>query len=138
MSRGNAMEQEAIDCYSVMTGLTPIKVGFIFDEKSGAGCSPDAMVGEDGLAEIKDDAARLASGEGHREDRLAGTLRPVPGQPLDRTTHLDRPVPLLSGDAIPPQADHARRSIHQAGRGTRHHVSRGAEEARQGVQEEGR
>lgn len=51
MERGKVMEQEARDLYAFMTGEDPEQIGFI---RSGdKGCSPDSLVGSDGLLEIK-------------------------------------------------------------------------------------
>jgi len=50
--RGNELEDSAGFLYSMKTGLETQKVGFVIhDEYSG--CSPDLLVGFDGLAEIK-------------------------------------------------------------------------------------
>lgn len=51
MERGKEMEAEARDLYAFMADVDPSLVGFITDGKKG--CSPDAIVGEHGLAEIK-------------------------------------------------------------------------------------
>ena len=49
--RGHQMEPEARETYSFVTGSEPKLVGFI---KSGAaGCSPDALINDNGLLEIK-------------------------------------------------------------------------------------
>jgi len=49
--RGHLLEPEAADLYSFMTGNECELVGFI---KSGEkGCSPDRLIGDDGLLEIK-------------------------------------------------------------------------------------
>lgn len=53
MERGHAMEDEARSYYALLHGVEPQRVGFILDEQRRAGCSPDALVGEDGLLEIK-------------------------------------------------------------------------------------
>lgn len=49
--RGHAMEQEARDFYALMTGNTPKQVGFIRNGDKGG--SPDSLIDEDGLLEIK-------------------------------------------------------------------------------------
>lgn len=51
MERGKAMEAEARDLYRFMTDNEPEQVGFIKNET--AGCSPDSIIGEKGLLEIK-------------------------------------------------------------------------------------
>jgi hypothetical protein len=51
MERGNIMEAEARDFYSFMTDSEPQLVGFIRNRDAGA--SPDSLVGETGLLEIK-------------------------------------------------------------------------------------
>lgn len=51
MERGHIMEVEAREDYAFTTGLEPIQVGFI--RNGDTGCSPDALVGNDGILEIK-------------------------------------------------------------------------------------
>jgi len=51
MERGKLMEAEARDMYAFMTDCKPVQVGFIRND--GKGCSPDSLVGNDGLLEIK-------------------------------------------------------------------------------------
>ena len=51
MQRGRIMEMEAVEHYVLMTGDPVARVGFI---KSGRiGCSPDGLVGESGMVEVK-------------------------------------------------------------------------------------
>lgn len=51
MERGHEMEPEARKLYEFMEDQTVQQVGFI---RSGrAGCSPDGLIGDDGMAEIK-------------------------------------------------------------------------------------
>lgn len=52
MLRGVEMEAEARSLYEVITGTKVDEVGFCVHE-SGVGCSPDGLVGEDGMVEIK-------------------------------------------------------------------------------------
>jgi hypothetical protein len=60
MERGKSMEAEARDAYDFLTNepLTPI--GFMSDAEKGAGCSPDSLVGNSGLLEIKTKLPALA------------------------------------------------------------------------------
>ena len=51
MERGRVMEAEARDFYAFMTDAEPNLVGFIRNGDKGA--SPDALLGDDGLLEIK-------------------------------------------------------------------------------------
>jgi putative phage-type endonuclease len=51
MERGTEMEAEAREAYEMITGNTVEEVGFCF--KEGYGASPDGLVDEDGLLEIK-------------------------------------------------------------------------------------
>ena len=51
MVRGHEMEPEARNLYSFMTDAEPQLVGFVRNGKKG--CSPDALIGSDGLLEIK-------------------------------------------------------------------------------------
>lgn len=51
MERGHAMEEEARATYQFETGNDPETVGFIRSDV--AGCSPDSLIGANGLLEIK-------------------------------------------------------------------------------------
>lgn len=51
MERGHEMEEEARSAYAFITGATPQSVGFVRNDD--AGCSPDALLGEDGVLELK-------------------------------------------------------------------------------------
>ncbi len=51
MDRGHAMEAEARDKYAFMADVDPEQVGFI--RNGDKGCSPDSLVGANGLVEIK-------------------------------------------------------------------------------------
>lgn len=53
MQRGVGMEAEAAKYYHAATGVKPVQVGFIVRDDGMVGCSPDRLVGEDGLLEIK-------------------------------------------------------------------------------------
>lgn len=54
MRRGTELEAEARDAYSFSTGNVVDEVGFMAcDELPNTGCSPDGLVGDDGLLEIK-------------------------------------------------------------------------------------
>lgn len=52
-ARGHALEQEARDWYTLETGREVQLVGFCTTDDGKIGCSPDGLVGEDGLIEIK-------------------------------------------------------------------------------------
>ena len=51
MERGKVMEAEARDMYAFMADAEPVRVGFI--RNGEAGCSPDSLIGDAGLLEIK-------------------------------------------------------------------------------------
>lgn len=51
MERGKLMEAEARNLYSFMTDNEPRQVGFI--RNGPKGCSPDSLIGNDGMLEIK-------------------------------------------------------------------------------------
>ena len=53
MERGLIVEAEAADWYEFDHDITVRKVGFITDDDHTVGCSPDRLVGDDGLLEIK-------------------------------------------------------------------------------------
>lgn len=51
MERGRVLEAEARDFYALMRDAQPEQVGFI--SNLSAGCSPDSLVGDAGLLEVK-------------------------------------------------------------------------------------
>ncbi len=51
MERGKAMEAQARELYAFTHDAEPVQVGFM--RRGDAGCSPDSLLGEDGLLEIK-------------------------------------------------------------------------------------
>ena len=53
MEWGLIVEAEAADWYEFDHDVTVQKVGFITDDARTVGCSPDRLVGDDGLLEIK-------------------------------------------------------------------------------------
>jgi hypothetical protein len=53
MDRGNDMEAEARSYYALISSEPVTRVGFLRDKEKGAGCSPDSLVGDKGLLEIK-------------------------------------------------------------------------------------
>jgi len=61
MARGREQEQEALDCYAWEYGVELQRVGFVrmMIAAGWVGCSPDALVPPEGMAEVK---CRLASG----------------------------------------------------------------------------
>lgn len=57
MERGKSMEDEARQHYSFVRDCEPRRVGFIRNGKTG--CSPDALLGDDGMLEIKTAAPHI-------------------------------------------------------------------------------
>jgi putative phage-type endonuclease len=54
MQRGIDLEDEARDTYQFIRDYEAEKVGFVYlDEKKNVGCSPDGLIGKDGMLEIK-------------------------------------------------------------------------------------
>jgi hypothetical protein len=53
MERGLIVEAEAADWYEFDQDVTVQRIGLITDDKHTMGCSPDRLIGEDGLLEIK-------------------------------------------------------------------------------------
>lgn len=53
MERGRIMEEEARDLYAFLADDPLSQVGFLRDDDKRAGCSPDSLVGNDGMVEIK-------------------------------------------------------------------------------------
>ena len=69
MDRGKERETEARDLYAFLRDVQPVQVGFI--KNGNCGCSPDALIGDDELLEIKDAAAHIQI-----ERLLKGVLPP--------------------------------------------------------------
>lgn len=61
MERGHAMEGDARDLYTFMTDDPVTRVGFI--RNGNAGASPDALIGERGILEIKTKLPHLLIGD---------------------------------------------------------------------------
>lgn len=59
MQRGREQEAEALDYYAWLTETELERVGFVFDPLSRCGCSPDALIGKDGMVEVKTRVAAL-------------------------------------------------------------------------------
>jgi len=57
MMRGTELEQEAADYYEYEYDVTLQKVGFVTTNDGRIGCSPDRLVGNEGLLEIKNPLA---------------------------------------------------------------------------------
>ena len=57
MERGKLMEDEARNLYSFMTDAEPQRVGFIRNGQKG--CSPDSLVGDRGMLEVKTKLAHM-------------------------------------------------------------------------------
>jgi len=53
MERGLIVEAEAADWYEFDQDVTVQRAGFITDERHRMGCSPDRLVGDEGLLEVK-------------------------------------------------------------------------------------
>lgn len=53
MERGSEMEGEAVCWYEFERDVAVQTVGFVTDDDMTVGCSPDRLVGDDGLLEIK-------------------------------------------------------------------------------------
>src|SRR5271165_5391532 len=67
MERGLIVEAEAADWYEFDQDVTVQRVGFITDDNHTVGCSPDRLVGDEGLLEIKAPYRRLRSNTGFPE-----------------------------------------------------------------------
>jgi hypothetical protein len=53
MDRGSQTEAEAVAYYESLRDLDTVKVGFVTNDAGSIGASPDRLVGDDGLLEIK-------------------------------------------------------------------------------------
>jgi hypothetical protein len=58
MVRGTVLEKKAVDFYEMQCDVDTEKVGFIMRDDRRTGCSPDRLVGNDGLLEIKVPSAK--------------------------------------------------------------------------------
>jgi hypothetical protein len=58
MERGHAMEDEARDYYALIKDVDLERIGFIRNDRKG--CSPDSLVGADGILEVKTKLPHLA------------------------------------------------------------------------------
>lgn len=59
MERGKEMEAEAALYYEMVRDIDTIPVGFVLRDDGLVGCSPDRLVGDDGLLEIKVPSAKI-------------------------------------------------------------------------------
>ena len=57
MERGHEQEPEARALYAMVADVEPVQVGFL--KRGRIGCSPDSLIGDDGMLEIKTKAAHL-------------------------------------------------------------------------------
>lgn len=53
MTRGREFEEEAAQAYGMITERKLLKVGFVTNDDGTMGCSPDRLVDDDGLLEVK-------------------------------------------------------------------------------------
>lgn len=53
MERGLELEDQALRAYAFMVDADPQRVGFVTDDQKRWGCSPDALIGDDGMVEVK-------------------------------------------------------------------------------------
>lgn len=81
MQRGSALEAEAVAWYELERGVTTTEVGLVTTDDGRWGCSPDRLVGERGLLELKCPSAAVHIG--YLLDGLEDKYRPqVQGQLL--------------------------------------------------------
>ncbi len=62
MERGTLLEKKAVDYYELERDVDTTPIGFVLRDDRRVGCSPDRLVGEDGLLEIKCPAAHTHIG----------------------------------------------------------------------------
>lgn len=62
MERGKDLEDDALSYYELQRGTDIDRVGFVMRDDERTGCSPDALVGDDGGLEIKTPAAAVHMG----------------------------------------------------------------------------
>jgi YqaJ-like viral recombinase domain len=81
MERGKALEEEAREAYAFIHDAQPELVGFVRDLElaGGVGCSPDALLGDDGVLEIKTKLPALMVEALLRDDMLPEHIAQVQG-----------------------------------------------------------
>lgn len=75
MQRGSELEEEAITCHAWLSNCEIARVGFCTTDDGLVGCSPDGMIGDDGLIETKCPAAKTHIGYTLDPDRLVAAYR---------------------------------------------------------------
>ena len=53
MERGIEEEMNAVNQYEMLRNIETVPIGFVTNDTGSIGCSPDRLVGEDGILEIK-------------------------------------------------------------------------------------
>jgi len=53
LERGRFLEEDALRAYAFVEGVEVVPCGFVTDDDVTHGCSPDGLVGNDGMAEVK-------------------------------------------------------------------------------------
>lgn len=51
--RGHLLEPDAVSFYELQNDCDAVKIGFCTNDEATMGCSPDRLIGDDGLLEIK-------------------------------------------------------------------------------------
>lgn len=68
MERGKQMEGDARSTYMLIADVQLTQVGFVYNSAIDVGCSPDALIGADGVLEIKTCAPHILAEHLLRED----------------------------------------------------------------------
>lgn len=132
--RGSALEREAVAYYELTTGRDTKACGFALTDDGRVGCSPDRLVGTDGLLEIKCPAAHThlsylfyGLGDEYRlqmqgqlyvtERHFVDFLSHCPGlPPVTYTVERDADVQKALGDALPDfcaEVDRCEKMLHE-------------------------
>ena len=53
MERGRHLEEQAVGFYEITNDVSTDEVGFITDDDGAIGCSPDRLIGDEGMMEVK-------------------------------------------------------------------------------------
>ncbi|WP_417790666.1 lambda exonuclease family protein [Terasakiella pusilla] len=80
--RGHDLEDQARSWYTLITGSTVEQVGFCTTDDETFGCSPDGMVGDDGLLQIKCLMDKAHVGAMDDEDEIKKYFAQVQGEML--------------------------------------------------------
>lgn len=102
MLRGSEMESEAVAFYELERNVDAQAVGFCTDDAGSYGCSPDRLIGEDGMLEVKCPTPQVHLGYLYFKDLHAAYRPQLQGQMYvtgRKWVDIISYCPMFSGDA---------------------------------------